>query len=206
MKSNFNLLCFVFLLLAVPVFAQEDRPETVFITTGSEPEKEVNFIPFQQLSFSINYTSSPIREIEDNDNYYDDNEPDCIICNIIRFPDGIGIHYGYGVFYKSLIGISANAGIDLIWSQELVSTPIYGTLTLAPFPEYGGEILLQASLGYAFALGYGNLSGTFQKYRIGGGDDNGLQIFFEVNFYNFPVDSIEEEMNIGIGVQVIDLF
>ena len=230
MKSNFNLLYLVITFIATSVFAQEDKPETVFITLGEKPKEEIKeekrssetlftattnkpkkkkakFAFFSQGSLSGYY--SPITGDENkekrNDNFNNDDEPICEICDEIRDLDGIGIHYGYGIFFKSFIGISANAGIDFVWNHKLVSMPVYGTLTLSPFPKSEFKPLLQASLGHAFALGKGDLSGTYQKYRIGGLASSGIQFFAEVNLYNFPIHGLEKWASVGIGIYGIGL-
>lgn len=209
MKSNFNLLYLVFIFIATSVFAQEDKPETVFITLDTTPKKkkkkEGNFALFWQGSFSGYYSPFPYEESKDrdNDNFENDDEPVCVLCDAIKALDGIGIHNSSGVFFKSFIGISANAGIDLMWYQNLISTPVYGTLTLCPFPKSDVDLLLQASLGRTFALGRGGLSGTYQKYRISLGYLNEIQLFVEVNFYDFPIyHDFGKEANLGIGISI----
>ncbi|OIQ21676.1 MAG: hypothetical protein BM557_02440 [Flavobacterium sp. MedPE-SWcel] len=225
MKSNYNLLRLVFLLLAIPVFSQEDKPKTTFITVGGKPKKEEqtnseavftttvtepkkkekkkkrSFAPFIQMAYSIPFNTIP--EKDKNSPYYEEGDDS----SDFNIPDGIGVHFGYGMFYNSWIGISADTGIDFIGSQKLVSAPVYGTLTLTPFQSKKGELLLQASLGHAFALGRGNLSGTYQKYRIGGRVlKNGIYIYFEANIYGFPIYEYKEAGSFSIGICGITIF
>lgn len=159
----------------------------------------MGFTTFAQLALSVPLRGNPD---EGNDDYYEDNDDPSVFDYVV--PDGIGAHLGYGVFYNSWIGISANTGIDFVGQQKLVTTPVYGMLTLTPFlkQEYG--LLFQVGLGHTFALGRGNLSGTYQKYRLGAIIGGQLSIHFEANLYGFPIYDFREAGSISIGVSLLD--
>ncbi|OIQ21675.1 MAG: hypothetical protein BM557_02435 [Flavobacterium sp. MedPE-SWcel] len=203
MKSNFNLLCLVFIFLAIPVFAQEDKDDTIFITSTKTRKKEKSkdvFVPFTQLAFSI-----PLKATPDND-FDDDPDNEVSVFDYV-LPDGIGAHFGYGIFYNYWLGISANAGVDHVNKQRLFAAPVYAMLTITGDITDERSILLQAGLGHAFALGRGDLSGTYQKYHIGISVSEKIYLFAEANLYGFslPYRDINKAGSLNFGISFLNL-
>lgn len=164
MKSRLlHRLYFILVLMVTScIYGQDDaKPETVFITKPNPDGKQEKPFPlFGQLSISIPVRATPERS--ESDAYDDTNTVfDYIL------PDGLSAHFGYGVHYKNWVGISADVGLDYIISEKLVTAPIYGSLFFSPQIWEDLNLYLQAGYGKTFALGRGDLSGTYQKYRVG---------------------------------------
>ena len=80
------------------------------------------------------------------------------------------------------------------------------TLTTDAFDDK--SILLQAGLGHSFAIGRGNLSGTYQKYRLGLVLGELLIIHADVSLFGYKVEGSNINTNqsgtLSIGVSIID--
>ena len=194
------------LLMLCSPFAFAQKPDTVFTTYSDPNEKEAKPQPyFLQVSLSIPIRANPYSTDEtynDNGTVNDPENKPTVLDYII--PDGLGAHIGYGLQLKSWVGISANTGIDWMASEQLVSAPVYGSIFFNPqiWEEY--NITLQAGVGKAFALGRGNLSGTYQKYRLGFIQDNHGSLYLEANSYDFPIHGRGSAGNISIGLSLFD--
>lgn len=180
--------------MASLTYAQDNaKPETVFVTTPYEGKPQKPFPLFGQLTISIPVRATPKRSESD----YDD-DTNSVFDFIL--PDGINAHFGYGLHYNNWVGISGDVGIDYIISQKLVVTPVYGSLFFSPQIWETVNPYLQAGYGRAFALGRGDLSGTYQKYRLGIVSDNHFTFYVEANYYGFPIQELKEAGSINIGV------
>ncbi|WP_298391849.1 hypothetical protein [Flavobacterium sp.] len=116
-------------------------------------------------------------------------------------PDGIGAKFGYGIHFSEWIVFSLNAGFDVVAQQKLFSVPVYGSIVLTPRISDENSILLQYGYGKSFAIGRGNLSGYYNKFRIGFGDDDFL-LFADVSLNGFGVRNIENTGSFSLGIAI----
>lgn len=193
MKSLLKIFA-LWAFIPSPCFAQDDKPETVFVSTPYNGKPSMQLPWFGQLSVTIPVRATPERSSTNDTNSVFD----------YVLPDGLSANYGVGLHFNSWAGISGNAGIDWIGSEKLVVAPVYGSVMLNPtiYKEY--SLLMQFGYGYSFALGRGDLNGTFQKYRIGLGVEDYLSLYVELNQYGFPLHDMDPAGSIGIGLCVFD--
>ena len=193
MKSLLKLLILPLLAFS-SCFAQDGKPETVFVSTPSDGRPSMQLPWFGQLAVTIPVRATPERSsVNDTNSVFD-----------YVLPDGLSANYGVGLHLNSWAGISGNAGIDWIGSEKLVVAPVYGSVLLNPTLYKDYSLLMQFGYGYSFALGRGDLSGTFQKYRIGLGVEDYLSLYVELNQYGFPLHKMDPAGSIGIGLCVFD--
>jgi hypothetical protein len=192
-------LSYLLLLAALCSYAQ-DKPATVFITNPSPDGKQAKTLPvFGQFSISLPVRATP-HNSETDDYEYTNTVFDYIL------PDGLSANFGGGLHLNSWTGISANTGIDWIGSEKLVVVPIYGSVFLNPAIHNDYSLLLQFGYGYSFALGRGDLSGTFQKYRLGVVKDDSVSLYLELNQYGFPLHKMDPAGSIAIGICFFDFW
>ena len=115
-------------------------------------------------------------------------------------PDGIGAKFGYGIHFSEWIGLSLNTGFDVVAQQKLFSVPIYASIVLTPRINDDVSLLFQYGFGKSFAIGRGNLSGYYNKFRIGVGDE--IIIFADVSLNGFAVRNIENTGSISLGLTI----
>lgn len=173
------------LLASATSFAQD----TVYQTFSSPEEKEHGIL-FTQVVLSVPFNLNPNRG--NYDPVTEESEPWFI-------PDGISVHGGAGIHLKKWVGLSVNTGIDWRIRQKLVSAPVYGMLTVNPHFNKDTSVLLQAGFGQAYALGRGNLNGTYQKYRLGIMFDDDMCIFIDGSLFGYPLKDIRETGTFTIG-------
>ncbi|MFL9844576.1 hypothetical protein [Flavobacterium rhizosphaerae] len=198
-KPSLNLLCCLLIFAGINITYGQDnkKPETIFVTEYSAQDKASPQIFFTQISLSIPFRSNPAKDEVEN---YDDTEPTVLDYFL---PDGIGLNYGIGIHFKSWIGLSANTGIEWIGSEKLVSAPVYGSVIFIPRFFEDTNLYMQAGYGYAFALGRGNLSGTYAKARLGlAGEMQALYV--EVTGNNFNMHGKSTIGSFSIGVTLYD--
>lgn len=114
-------------------------------------------------------------------------------------PDGIGFKFGYGIHFSEWIGLSLNTGFDVVAQQKLVSVPIYPSIVLSPKIADDTNLLFQFGYGKSFAIGRGNLSGTYKKFRLGFGDED-LIFFADVSLNGFSIYDFSETGSISLGI------
>lgn len=116
-------------------------------------------------------------------------------------PDGINANFGYGLHYNQWLGLSANTGIGMKLSEKLIMTPIFANLRI--MPKIGEETRLGIDLGYGqtFALGRGDLSGTFKRIKLNLEADE-LQLFIEVVSYGINLNN-NSQGSISIGIALV---
>lgn len=115
-------------------------------------------------------------------------------------PDGIGAKFGYGIHFSEWIGLSLNTGFDVVAQQKLFIVPIYASIVLTPRINDDVSLLIQYGIGKSFAIGRGNLSGYYNKFRIGVGDE--IIIFADVSLNGFAVRNIENTGSISLGLTI----
>lgn len=187
--------------MASGVYAQDNaKPETVFVTKPNPDGKVQKRLPlFGQLAISIPLTATP--EASKNGDQYNTNTVfDYVI------PNGLSANFGLGLHLNEWAGISANTGIDWIASEKLVTAPMYGSIMLKPYVHNDNSVLLQFGYGYSFALGRGDLSGDFQKYRLGYVVEDTVSLYLELNQYGFPLYDMNPAGSICVGVSFFDFW
>lgn len=115
-------------------------------------------------------------------------------------PDGIGAKFGYGIHFSEWIGLSLNTGFDVVAQQKLFSVPVYASIVLTPRINDNISLFLQYGFGKSFAIGRGSLSGYYNKFRIGLGDE--IIIFADVSVNGFGVRNIENSGSISLGLTI----
>ena len=190
MKSLHKL--FLILLLAVSYGYAQDGT-TVFVTGEIKKEKKEKTPLFGEAGAFSNFSISvPLRG---NDSDYDTEE------DISWFaPDGISLHGGFGVHSTETIAFSINTGIDGMISKKLVAAPVYASLLFNPKVGDETTLILQAGVGWGFALGRGDLSGLYQKYRLGFANGDNMGIFIEINAYDFDLYQSTDVGTINLGI------
>ncbi|MGQ2982905.1 hypothetical protein [Flavobacterium sp.] len=193
------------LLLIIPLFCfsqdDEEKKETIFITHSEPDDKPAAEFIFGQLSVSVPIRANPYSdEIQD---YYAETGQEykpSVLDYII--PNGLSANIGFGVHYKSWVGISANTGIDWLATEKLVYAPVYGSILFTPQLWDEINIYMQAGYGWSYALGRGNLSGFYQKYRLGMIFDNTGSIFLDFSASDFPIYEYKYAGSISLGVAI----
>lgn len=203
MKSVANFLFTVILLTSFSCFSQnKKKPETVFITSSEPREKNKEkegrgFMPFTQLAIKMSVRGNP-----------EGNDDDKLELSDFILPDGLEGHFGYGYLYNSWLGLSANTGVDTSISDKLVAIPVYAMITFTVDAFDDSSIVAQAGLGHSFAIGRGNLSGTYQKYRLGliVGEFTIIHLDVSLYGYNPNEDKVSQTGSFSIGISLINLF
>jgi len=196
MRSSLKLLVFVAFFVSPFCYTQEKQKPTVFITTDDKPEDKKVYEGrglFSQFSGAIYFVGNKNagKRIEGSD----DTESAFL-------PDGLKAHAGFGAHLKEWTGISVNGGIDYQINPKLVFTPVYGTVFLNPHFGMDSSFVLEAGYGWAFALGRGDLSGFYQKYRLGYMNSDRISIFIEYNQMGFTYNDYKLVGGISIGLSI----
>lgn len=201
-----NKFFFILLLISQFVTSQtkkdklEPVPDGLRASTKSFSEKEFYAShedeltergPFFQFDFSVplrgNDTYGEIDENGDRSDYW-------------FLPDGLATKFGYGGHLKNWLCISANTGIDWVGSHKLVSVPVYGAISLQPKIVRDTRLLFQFGYGKSFALGRGNLMGTYKKFRVGIIGDDSFSLFADVSLNGFGLYDVSETGSFSLGL------
>ncbi|WP_294823848.1 hypothetical protein [uncultured Flavobacterium sp.] len=179
----------------------DEKKETVFITYSEPGDKPAAEFIFGQLSVSVPIRANPytdeIREYyAQTGTEYKPSVLDYVI------PNGVSANIGFGVHYKSWVGISANTGIDWLATEKLVYAPVYGSILFTPQLWDETNIYMQAGYGWSYAIGRGNLSGFYQKYRLGLLFDNTSSVFLDFSTSDFPIYEYKYAGSFSIGVAI----
>lgn len=116
-------------------------------------------------------------------------------------PDGVNSNFGYGIHFNQWLGISANTGIGMKLSEKLVVAPVFSNLRIMPKVGEETRIGIDVGLGHAFAIGRGDLSGTFKRIKLNLESDE-LQLFIEVVSYGFDLNN-NSQGSISIGIALV---
>lgn len=186
------------LLFAVLLAGLYSHAQTVFVTREIPDTKEKHPLfeemgTFSNFSFSLPFRANP---------EYGTNNPQNEGNGTWFIPDGINIQGGFGVHATKTIALSINSGIDGLITPKLVIAPIYASLLLNPHINEDTSLFFQAGVGHAFALGRGDLSGLYQKYRFGVGDSGGVSFFIEANYYGFGLHNLKQVSSINLGISL----
>ena len=127
--------------------------------------------------------------------------PDGSTNNSWFVPDGVNSNFGYGIHYNEWLGVSANTGIGMKLSEKLVLTPIFSNLRI--MPKVGDETRfgLDLGLGHSFAIGRGDLSGTFKRVKLNL-EASEFQIFLEVVSYGIRLNN-NSQGSISLGIALV---
>jgi len=189
------------ILPAVLLAGFYSHAQTVYITRDITDTKEKKPFfgkigAFSNFSFSLPFRANP--EYGTNDPYTGEQNKSWFL------PDGLNFQGGFGFHTGQTIALSLNAGIDGMISPKLVAAPVYGSIILRPKFNDDTAMIFQYGIGKAFALGRGDLSGLYQKYRLGFTDDENLGFFVEANYYGFGVYDIKQVSTISIGICILN--
>ena len=116
-------------------------------------------------------------------------------------PDGVSANFGYGLHFNKWLGLSANSGIGMKLSEKLVVAPVFSNLRIMPKIGDDARIGIDVGLGQTFALGRGNLSGTFKRLKINLEVEE-TQLFIEVVSYGFQLKNNSQVSN-SIGIALL---
>lgn len=192
------------LILLFSIFAAaQEKTETVFISGSQPDDKAPPEYVFGQFSIAIPLRGNPWRDDLQQQYAARGEQYKPTVLDFI-FPDGLTVHGGYGVHLKSWVGVSANIGIDWLATQKLVSVPLYGAVTFNPQIWEETNIYLQAGYGRSFALGRGNLSGSYFKARLGLIRDNNTSLYLEISGNDFPLNKQNSVGSISLGVSAFN--
>jgi hypothetical protein len=184
MKSN-KILFFILFLFNLS-FAQVEI--TVNDSDDIPTKKKITFTQFE--------ISVPLQGNKNRGELF----PDGSTNDSWFLPDGVNSNFGYGIHFNHWIGISANTGIGMKLSEKLVVAPVFSNLRI--MPEIGEEtrIGIDVGLGHAFAVGRGNLSGTFKRVKLNL-EASELQFFLEIVSYGIRLnDNSQGSISIGFAL------
>lgn len=116
-------------------------------------------------------------------------------------PDGINANFGYGLHYNQWLGLSANSGIGMKLSEKLIMTPVFANLRIMPKIAEETRLGIDLGFGQTFAIGRGNLSGTFKRIKLNLEADE-LQLFIEVISYGINLNN-SSQGSISIGIALV---
>lgn len=161
-----------------------------FSLTFYGQERKFTYI---QFDVGISITGNP--DYGDAPQYEGDKQP-------FLLPDGLGSKLGYGLQYKQWVTLGIHSGFDWKWNEKLVAVPVYLNFGLSPKIAEGTRITMQVGYGKSFAIGRGDLTGTYKKARLGiTGDDKTL--FIEIADFGFPLHEYNSVGSISFGISVI---
>jgi hypothetical protein len=188
------------LLLVLLLTGFYSHAQTVFVTAEIKDTKEKNGFfdsagAFSNFSLSVPFRGNP---------EYGTNDPNDTNKGTWFIPDGISFQGGFGVHATETFALSLNTGIDGLITPKLVAVPVYGSLLINPAINDDSTLFLQIGVGRAFAIGRGDLSGVYQKYRLGASDSGNTGIFIELNFYGFGLYDIRQVSSINIGISIFN--
>ena len=203
-------LLFLFLIISQFGFSQTKKdtllavPEHLRASTKSFSEKNFYESPESESANGGNYMqfdiSIPLRgnktygEIDENGNRSD----------YWFLPDGIGATFGYGIHYNKWVGVAATSGIEWLGSDKLVAVPVFANFRLSPKIGKETRITLQYGVGKSFAIGRGDLMGTYQKISLGLENTDGICLFVEINNHGYKIkNNIDEVYSISLGISLI---
>lgn len=163
-------------------------------STGFSQEEKItsSFSDFTQFDISI-----PIQGNKNRGDQFADGTTN----NNWFLPDGINANIGFGIHYKKVIGLSANTGIGMKLADKLIITPVFANLRIMPKVGEETRLGIDLGLGQSFALGRGNLQGTFQRAKLNLESD-GRQLFIEFVSYGINFNNTNQQ-SISIGIALV---
>lgn len=116
-------------------------------------------------------------------------------------PDGVNSNFGYGIHFNQWLGITANSGIGMKLSEKLVVAPVFYNLRIMPKVGEETRFGIDFGLGHTFAIGRGDLSGTFKRVKLNL-EASELQIFLEVVSYGINLNN-NNQGSISLGIALV---
>ena len=86
-------------------------------------------------------------------------------------------------------------------SEKLVVAPLYSNLRIMPKIAEETRIGIDIGLGHTFALGRGDLSGTFKRIKLNLEADD-MQLFIEVVSYGFELNN-NSQGSLSLGIALV---
>ncbi len=184
MKNIFSL----FALFVINIsFAQVE-----ISVNNSEDISTKNKITFTQFEISV-----PLKGNENQGEVFPDGSSN----NDWFLPDGINANFGYGLHVNKWLGLSAHSGIGMKLSEKLVVAPVFSNLRIMPKIDQETRIGIDIGLGHTFALGRGDLSGTFKRIKLNLEVDE-TQLFIEVVSYGFELNN-NSQGSLCLGIALV---
>ena len=184
MKSN-KILFFILFLFNLS-FAQVEI--TVNDSDDIPTKKKITFTQFE-ISVPLQGNKNRGEDFPDgrtNDSWF--------------LPDGVNSNFGYGIHFNQWLGISANTGIGMKLSEKLVVAPVFSNLRIMPKIGEETRIGIDVGLGHTFAIGRGDLSGTFKRVKLNL-EASELQFFLEIVSYGIRLnDNSQGSISIGFAL------
>ena len=172
------------LLLAAALFISilANAQDTVFIIAEEDPDEKESLFEkeyvFSQIGLSFLFTKGDVS--------------------------GFGVNAGIGLHHNKWIGVSINSDVDWLGTQKLFTIPVYGSIMFNPQID-DTTIYGEVGLGQAFAIGRGDLSGFYQKYKIGLLLHNEICIFAQASVYGFRHHEFKQMGCVGLGMSILSL-
>lgn len=182
-----NIFLSIFLLLLNFSFAQVE----ITVNDSDEIPKKKR-ITFTQFEISV-----PLQGNKNRGEIY----PDGSTNNSWFVPDGVNSNFGYGIHYNQWLGINANSGIGMKLSEKLVVSPVFSNLRIMPKVGDNTRLGIDLGLGHTFAIGRGDLSGTFKRVKLNL-EASEFQIFLEVVSYGIELNK-NSQGSISIGFSLV---
>lgn len=174
--------------------------QTVYITGDVTPDEDKEKYTGKYI-FSQFALSMPFRANPDSGEVMDEETGET---ESWFLPDGISAYGSFGVHYKYWVGIAVNAGLEGRIQPKLVSVPVYASVLFNP--QFNGEsgLLIEYGYGRAFALGRGDLSGAYSKFKIGFIADN--EYYFYIDFSRTDIQIYEFNFlrSVSLGISIFD--
>jgi nucleotidyltransferase/DNA polymerase involved in DNA repair len=86
-------------------------------------------------------------------------------------------------------------------SEKLVVAPLFSNLRIMPKIAEETRIGIDIGLGHTFALGRGDLSGTFKRIKLNLEADD-MQLFIEVVSYGFELNN-NSQGSLSLGIALV---
>ena len=86
-------------------------------------------------------------------------------------------------------------------SEKLVVAPLFSNLRIMPKIAKETRIGIDIGLGHTFALGRGDLSGTFKRIKLNLEADD-MQLFIEVVSYGFELNN-NSQGSLSLGIALV---
>lgn len=182
-----NLFVLFSFLFSINTFSQ-----TVYTTTKSEEKIKLK-LTYIQYDVTIAIKRNP--NAGDIDPYTNEKENWFL-------PDGFGTKIGFGLHYNKWAALGIHSGINWEWTNKLVVVPVFANFKLSPKIGEETRIVLQTGLGKVIALGRGCLIGDYLKISLGLQSEE-VQLFIEVNQFDFRLNNQKNSGNISLGLAFI---
>jgi hypothetical protein len=184
MKSKFLL---ILTLLINWSFAQVET--TINDSASAKPE---NTITFTQFELAV-----PLQGNKNRGEVF----PDGSVNNSWFVPEGINSSFGYGIHLNEWLGLSAHTGIGMKLSEKLIVAPVFSNLRIMPKIGEETRLGLDIGLGQSFALGRGDISGTYKRLKLNL-EASELQLFIEITSYGFQLHN-RSQGSISVGFSLV---